>query len=787
MLIYLATFPLLPRKFVQPKLNLVSQKNKYLLNKIVISLIFIVSTTTHSFGQRQNTDSLISLLRTAKADTNKVNLLYRLADSFTDAEPNKGVIYANQGLELSKKIIFKKGQGNCLNALGLAYFQMGKYDTALIHFEHRHEIVKEMHDSLGIAGVYDNIGVICIHRGEIEKALELRKKANRIYASLNERSLLASGYTWIGNIYKEKGEYTIALENYLKALKIYEEENDEKNIGYPLLNISSIYRYLKQYEQAKKYATEAKSIYAKTNYAKGTGVSLYRLALIYFDEKDYDNAIRYAKDAKQIFEEIQDIYFQSLVNLTLGRCYRSMGQNELALKYFNDDLPIATQIGDKELISSVLENIGTIYVDNGDYSEALRYMRKSEKILIEINDRRSLQEMSVNFIELYSRINQPDSVVKYLQLYRQLSDSLFSEQISSSVAEMQAKYETEKKDKEILALNLEDQKKKNNILRLQNANDITNLKLQNSIIENETKTQSLNLSKEEQEKQQARIEIYKLNEEKHIQAIQEEKDKEQRTIVYLIVGFVVVSFIMLLSFLNFRNKEKREQAILNQKATDLSLKVTENHLKALRSQMNPHFIFNCVDSIERLLDAAKIEESKICLLNFSTLTRRVLENSMKRRIPLSEEVETLKIYMELENRRFRNPFTFSILIRPEIDAPTTLIPPLILQPFVENSIKHGFRDPEKPSHITIEVLKEDETLICIVEDNGVGRKQCMNIRPLSGFKKESVGMKLTGERLQLISELKKTNAYFLVDDLEDTFNNPQGTRVKVYLPYELSV
>lgn len=751
-------------------------------------LLILTSGILHpTFAQQNRIDSLVTILNTTQIDTNRVNILYKLADIFTDTKPDKAIQYANQGFSLSKKLDFKKGQSICLNALGRAYYQFGKLDTALVCFEKCYKIVSEIKDSMGIAVVYDNLAIIFIRFGKNDKALELRKKANEIYSDLNKKISLASGYDWIGSIYKGQGEYSIALEYYFKALKIFEAENDEKNIGYPLLNISSIYRYLKQYEKAKQYALDAKKIFSKAKNQEGIGAAWYRIALIYNEKKDYENTIECLLAAKNIFEDTQNTYFQTLVNLMLGTSFHERGDNNKALSYFNNAMPIALQMGDQNVISVLYQNIATASYDLGDFLKALDYLRKSEKILNEINDKKSLREISVNFIEIYSRINQPDSVIKYLNLYQQLSDTIFNEQNSKSIAEMQTKYETEKKDKEIIGLNLEDQKKKNNILKLQNANEISNLKLQNSINEIEKNSQSLKLANAEQERQQAKIEIYKLNEAKQFQEIKNERDKKRMITFSFLIGFVVLVIISLLSFLNFRNKKKKEQAFLNQKAAELSRLVGENDMKALRSQMNPHFIFNCVDSIERLLDDSKIEESKISLANFSNLTRTVLENSKKREIPLSEEIESLRLYMELENMRFRKPFTYNIVIESGIDPTTTLIPPLIIQPFVENSIKHGFRDYSKSGHLKIEVHNENEILVCTVEDNGVGRTESLNIKPISGFKKESMGMKLTEERLQMISEIKKMKSHFLIYDLLDAYNKPAGTRVIMFLPYEISV
>lgn len=427
---------------------------------ICLMVSIFAFSINHSYSQITKIDSLISELESSKPDTNKVNILYYLSDAFQDNEPDKAIDFARQGISLSEKLNFKEGLSICLNAIGLAYYQMGKFDTALIHFEKRYEIVTEMNDSIGIASTCDNMGVLYIHFGKNEKALELRQRANNIYASLKMKSQLASGYTWIGNIYKEQGDYTSALENYLKALKIYEGENDEKNVGYPLLNISSVYRYLKQFDQARKYAVTAKEKFDKAENKYGVGVSLYRIAIIYSEESDFDNSIKYLQEAKIIFEDSQNTYFLALVNQLLGNCYRNLGNYNLALNYFNSSLSTAELSGDKNLISTAVQNIGTVYYATGDYLKALEYMQKSEKILKEINDKHALMELSQNFIEIYSRLNKPDSIVKYFQTYKELSDTMFSEQNSKSIAEMHTKYESGKKEQELelSAIRIEKQK-----------------------------------------------------------------------------------------------------------------------------------------------------------------------------------------------------------------------------------------------------------------------------------------------------------------------------------------
>jgi tetratricopeptide (TPR) repeat protein len=739
------------------------------------------------FAQNSRVDSLNKVLLVSPDDSNKVNAIYDLATALSEQEPDRSISLAKKGIVLAEKIGFKQGASICLNVLGLSYYNLSKFDSAQLCWNKRYQLVSGTNDKRGIASTCDNLSIICIHYGRIKDALDLRKRTLAIYDSLKDATSLANGYTWIGNIYKEQAEYSLALEYYLKAERIYEVENDVTNIGYPLLNISSVYRYMKIYDKAKDFALQAWNKFGEINYTKGVGVSLYRLAIIYSEEKDFDNAIKTLLRAKETFEEIKDAYFLTLTNMLLGTCYHDSGNSDLASVFYNDALVTARSIGDIILKSSILQNIATIHYDKHDFQKALTYLIEADSGFYITRDRNALMEISINFNEVYCQLNIPDSAIKYLVRFRQLSDSIFSDEQSKSLAEIQTKYESEKKDKEITELNLQNETRKNRILSLNYLNEITSLKLQNSKIENDKKSQSLKLALAEQERQRTNIELLKINELDQLRKLQSEKEREKLIRFYFLISSIVLSIIFILIIFVFSLKKKKQQAILQQKAAELSHQVSENNMKALRSQMNPHFIFNCIQTIERLVNESKLYETRLSLERFSNLTRTVLENSIKKEILLSDELETSRQYIELEKLRFRNSFTYTITIGPGIDENTTLVPPLILQPFIENSIKHGFRNSEKQGHLKIELKIENDTLICTVEDNGIGRRMNLNIKPISGFKKESMGIKIAEERLQLISKTKNILTYFLIEDLHDTYNNPAGTRVKLFLPYVLTI
>lgn len=415
---------------------------------LIVSLFVLPNNP--SFSQQAKIDSLIKVLEEQDDDTFKVNSLYHLSKAYIDSnQPDMGIEIAKEGIKLGRALKFDNGVAVCFQCAGLGFYGRGQFDSALVQFEKRLEIVKKFKDTLGIAKTYDNISVIYSHFGKIDEAIELREKANKIYEKYNAGSNLASGYTWLGNYQKEKGNYSAALEYYLKSLKIYEDENDLKNLGYPLLNISSVYRYLKQFKLAREYGEKAKTICIQTGNRNGVGTTQYRLALILVDEGKYEEAIQFLADAKTIFTETQNQYMVTLANQVLGTCYIQTGNLDKASGFYREALENAVKMGDKVVLATMYHNIGGEYMARGNYNLALEKLQESKRIFTELNDLHTLKEIASNLVELYAKLNQPDSVGTHLKLFRQLSDSLYNRQTNTTIVEMQTKYETGKKEQDI--------------------------------------------------------------------------------------------------------------------------------------------------------------------------------------------------------------------------------------------------------------------------------------------------------------------------------------------------
>lgn len=231
-----------------------------------------------------------------------------------------------------------------------------------------------------------------------------------------------------------------------------------------------------------------------------------------------------------------------------------------------------------------------------------------------------------------------------------------------------------------------------------------------------------------------------------------------------------------------QNSLLEEQRVF-QLTQDFEQKIAETEITALRTQMNPHFIFNCLNSIKLYTLENKSEEASDYLTKFSRLIRLVLENSRSEKVTLENELETLSLYAEMEVMRFKNKLQYQLTVAPEIDQLFIEIPPLLLQPFVENAIWHGLMHKEEGGTVRVDVTMPSEKLLHVeVTDDGIGRRRSAQFKSKSATVNKSFGMKVTNERIELINQIYRTHTLVNVLDLEDHTGQSLGTKVIIEIP-----
>ncbi|MBD2702755.1 histidine kinase [Spirosoma sp. BT702] len=232
-----------------------------------------------------------------------------------------------------------------------------------------------------------------------------------------------------------------------------------------------------------------------------------------------------------------------------------------------------------------------------------------------------------------------------------------------------------------------------------------------------------------------------------------------------------------------KDEKKHTESVLATEQARFQQRIAETEMAALRSQMNPHFIFNCLNSIQFFTAQNDSEKASGYLSKFSRLIRLVLENSRSEKVTLDNELETLQLYFDMEAMRFPQKLHYRIDIDPQLDTGSVQIPPLLLQPFVENAIWHGLMHKEEGGTVLIDVHQPQDGILQIeITDDGIGREKAAEYKSKSATKQKSFGMKITADRINLINQLYQIQTNIVVTDLVDTQGQPAGTKVTLSIP-----
>ncbi|MFZ1572404.1 MAG: histidine kinase, partial [Candidatus Kapaibacterium sp.] len=243
-----------------------------------------------------------------------------------------------------------------------------------------------------------------------------------------------------------------------------------------------------------------------------------------------------------------------------------------------------------------------------------------------------------------------------------------------------------------------------------------------------------------------------------------------------LIILVVFSLASLFYYLRLKN--------IRQKKVEAESRALQSELQALRLQMNPHFIFNSLNSIQSYITDNKQELASEYLALFARLIRKILDNSRKQAIPIAKEIETLEIYLTLERVRFDNQFDYKFDIDPNVDVHWLTIPPMLIQPYIENSIKHGLRPKSSGGTIIIGMKMIDEiNMLCWIQDNGIGRKKALELKNQRLTSHKSIAMEATKDRLEILNSLRKQKVSVKVIDLYNN-NEALGTKVELIIPIE---
>ncbi|HEV8083417.1 MAG TPA: histidine kinase, partial [Chitinophagaceae bacterium] len=245
----------------------------------------------------------------------------------------------------------------------------------------------------------------------------------------------------------------------------------------------------------------------------------------------------------------------------------------------------------------------------------------------------------------------------------------------------------------------------------------------------------------------------------------------------LLLASVILLFLIIVAafFINksIQSKKKRAEFLFKQK-------IAESQIQSLRAQMNPHFIFNSLNSIENFMMRNEKRKASDYMHKFALLIRTILESSRNELTTVLLDLEALKLYIDLEQMRFHNKFCYQENIDPDLLRGDYNVPSLLIQPYVENAIVHGMAHSDRTDlKLTVSASLEDDYIKYVIKDNGIGRSQAADYNKLNKLRHKSVGLKITEDRIHLYNQEHNAKGYVKISDLLDLNNKPSGTRVEV--------
>jgi two-component system, LytTR family, sensor kinase len=693
---------------------------KFLLKTTFITQLVLLGSFT-AFAK--NTDSLLVQYRQAKADTSKLTIINELLT---------GEDYTNTAL--GQYVQWK---------LAICFRNLKTRNKSYVYY------LGQLADALYMAAYVD------YYNTNLPKAELKFSLAKRLHSLLKNESSVAYDLNFLGNVSKSQGKMEQAKLQYNQALAIFRKLKDYDNEAAALSNLGGIYLQEGNLQKQAEILYDELKIYEKLEDKEDIANTLNSLGGLFIIEKEYDKAYKYLNQSLALKQKIkaENVYYYSYRNF--GKYYSAQNQFVKAIYYFDKALKISKT--EAEIVNACMYK-GEAEFNNKSYDAALSTYKRAMQSADELN-----------LATIYPTL-------AFIAYYR--------EQYASAIAQAQKALRLGLDQK-----NLETTKLAYECLYLSHAklghlpqtmDYLKQYQMYNDSL-SISKNKSLGLKAEfkfESEKKEAQIKV--LSQQKEIASL---ANKQKNTLLYsLIVGVIGLISIGSIGFSRYKAKQQNELLQVKLTETENTLKAeqkaSESELKALKSQMNPHFIYNALNNIQQQFMYGDKLAANEQMSNFALLTRQILSNSGKKSITLAEELLVLERYLNLEALGLGQDFSFTFNLSDSIDEDYQTLPPMLLQPLIENSLKHGLmhKKGEKKLRISFEQPSEN-CLEVTIQDNGIGRTAAGKI-PKADSQHKSFSTQAIIQRLQLLDK-ENSEELLVYSDLYDQAQQIAGTQVVV--------
>ena len=572
------------------------------------------------------------------------------------------------------------------------------------------------------AGFIRELGIYYRKKGNLDSAIINYELSLDIHESLKDSFNIHVVKSSLANALKAKGDYQSAIAFFNEAVAYFESKGEPSKMRKLItqFNLAGVYMEMKEWATADRLLEQLFFEPAiKGNSALLRAVAI-NLCAIKQEMNQLDEALSYARTAEGLDNNPRSL---ADLNVNIGAIFEKKQEYDKAYEYFLKGLNQYKELDSKMGIILTYNNLGNVATCLKKHQQAETYLVEAEKLLQESKSLKSLSHNQQIFAELYEKMGNHQKSLTYLKNNIALNDSILGMEKQEAIAQLEVKFETEKvkKDKELL-------ERKSKLLLLEN-----------------------------------------------------QKNRSLLTAYLLIIASLVVAGYFYITRL--KAKKEASFAALELQETERRLILEKQYisaeLKALKSQMNPHFIFNVLNSVQEYIISNNKTEASEYLGRFADLIRRYLRQSDLEYITIEEEVDSLRTYLSLEALRFEDSFVYDISLSEGLEY---YIPTMLVQPFVENAITHGLLHKQGKRNLDISFTKgTGDTILCTIEDNGVGRTYARQMKANQNNQHQSFSMAAIEERLQLYSEKMGARTSYQIIDLEEE-KAATGTKVLLTLP-----
>jgi tetratricopeptide (TPR) repeat protein len=680
------------------------------------------------FSQTPRIDHLRIFLSLVK-DSARIDSMNALSLQYIEhSVKDSAEYYAKQAYTQSEKLHYVHGMAESLfRQANIKTFFYGNFIEAEKLDKASIGLYQKTANQSGLPETYDHLAFVSFGQSKYDEALKFSNQSFALYKRNMDENGMCGILQLITQIHLKRGEYDKAFDAGQWALQLSLHRGDESDIKGCLLGLGSVCMGIEDYSLALNYY---RTVFQ--NFTAEDSISLLKSEDLVWAKMEYAEIYSHLNmfDSALFRYKLYDTSQVADKDLRIflvskGEYFMLTGQYEKGLPYLLRGLAIHVKLNDgNEIIRTVLD-LATTYHGLNNEKRALLFAREGLNRGLKTHSWQRMRDAYKIMYSVYESRGQKDSAYYYYRLFIQTKESLTDDQTKGKFAANAYVRKIETLNNEKL---ISQQK----------------LKIQDQQLKNETLIRNI-------------------------------------LIAFVFVVVLVSLLLIRNAFLKRRNEKLKNENIYK----ELLHKTSEMEMQALRAQMNPHFIFNCLNSINRFIMKNESQAASDYLTQFSRLIRLVLNNSKKAWIPLEDEIDMLLLYLDMEKLRFKSSFDYVLSCGPGVDSSTLYIPPLLLQPFVENAIWHGLMHKKGKGQVSITFQVENDILHCTITDNGIGRSAAANAGSKSSQKHKSLGIQVTRERLELINGDSHSNkVVFHIEDMVDEAGHASGTEVKLNIRFQ---